>query len=106
MNTESLSEELEQELEVSSQDGEYCSKGVDRSKYWRGGEEGRRGGGGGGREGGGGEEGRRGEERRGDLHVRTMVRPHAESGYLALRVYRSEERPVGQDVQSRWREDA
>lgn len=32
VKTESLSEE--QELDVSSHDGEYCSKGVDRSKYW------------------------------------------------------------------------
>lgn len=31
VKTESLSEE--QELDVSSHDGEYCSKGVDRSKY-------------------------------------------------------------------------
>lgn len=34
VKTESLSDE--QELEVSSQDGEYCSKGVDRSRYCRG----------------------------------------------------------------------
>lgn len=32
VKTESLSEK--QELDVSSHDGEYCSKGVDRSKYW------------------------------------------------------------------------
>lgn len=25
----------EQVLVVSSQDGEYCSKGIDRSRYWR-----------------------------------------------------------------------
>lgn len=31
VKTESLSEE--QELDVSSHDGEYCSKGVDKSKY-------------------------------------------------------------------------
>lgn len=36
VKTESLSEEQEQELEVSSQDGEYCSNGVDRSRYYKG----------------------------------------------------------------------
>lgn len=34
VKTESLSDE--QELEVSSHDGEYCSKGVDRSRYCMG----------------------------------------------------------------------